>query len=181
MSWQWSKIGSLPLRAIFYALDNPVAVEGRQDSGGILEGQPIRADLDQLLGILHPLFQRMNRAHGVVDFHMGFATKLFYGLGRGLDVSEIIRRLENSENVHTIGDGSFDKLPNDFVGVGPVGQNVLAAQQHLQFGFGHHRLDAPQSIPRIFIKVAHAHVEGRAAPNFHGVKAAVVDGRAQRQ
>ena len=123
----------------------------------------------------------MNRAHGIVDFDMGLAAELFYRLGRGLDVSKIIGRLENAKHVHTVGDGSFDELPNDFVGVGPVGQNVLAAQQHLQFRLRHHRLDAPQPIPWIFFKVAHAHVERRAAPNFHGVKAAIIDGRAQRQ
>jgi hypothetical protein len=109
---------------------------------------------------------------------MGFAAQLFDGLGRGLDVSEIISRLENAKHVHAVGDGSFDKLPNDFIGVRAVSQNVLAAQQHLQLGFGHHRLDAPQSIPWIFSKVAHAYVERRTAPDFHGVKDAVIDGRA---
>ncbi len=121
----------------------------------------------------------MNRAHSVVDFDVSLAAELFHRLGRGLDVSEIIGRLENPEDVHTIGDGSFDKLTNDFVGVGAVGQNVLAAQQHLQLGFGHHRLDAPQSITWIFSKVAHAYVECGATPNFHGVKTAIIDGRTQ--
>jgi hypothetical protein len=58
---------------------------------------------------------------------MGLAAELLYSLGRALDVSKIISRLENAKHVHTVGDGSFDKLPNDFVGVGAVGQNVLAA------------------------------------------------------
>src|SRR4030095_12603953 len=167
-------------RTIFYTFDNSVAVERRHDSRGLLERHQTRPDLDQLLGVLHPFLQSMNRAHGVVDFDVSLAAELFYGLGRGLDVSKIISRLENAKNVHAIGDGSLDKLPNDFVGVGAVGQNMLAAQKHLQFRFGHHRLDAPQPIPWIFFKVTHAYVERRTSPNLHGVKTTIVDGRAQR-
>ena len=133
----------MPFARSFDPFDNSVAVERRQDSGGIFERQPIRADLDQLLGVLHPFLQSMNRAHGIIDFDMGLAAELFYGLGRGLDVSKIIGRLENAKHVYAVGDRAFDELVDDFIGVGPIGEDVLAAQQHLQFGFGHHRLDAP--------------------------------------
>lgn len=58
---------------------------------------------------------------------------------------------------------------------------MLAAQEHLQLALGHDRFNAPQPVPGIFVQITHANVKGRAAPNLDGVKAAVVDGRAQRQ
>ena len=104
---------------------------------------------------------------------MGLAADLFYRLGRRLNISEIVGRFENAKHVHAVFDRALDELVNDAVRVRPVGQNMLAAQKHLQFSLGHDGFDAPESIPRIFLQVAHADIEGRPAPNFHGVKAAI--------
>ena len=135
----------------------------------------------KLLGVLHPLFQCMNRAHGVIHFDVRFAAELFHRLGRRLDVSKIVGRLENAKHVHAVGDGALDEFVDDLIRVGPVGENVLPAQQHLQFRLRHHRFDTPQPLPRIFIEVAHANIERRAAPDLDRIKAAIIDGRAQRQ
>jgi hypothetical protein len=56
-----------------------------------------------------------------------------------------------------------------------VAEEVLAAQEHLQFGLLADFLDVAQALPRVFVEVAQARVEGRAAPALDGVVAGVVD------
>ena len=58
---------------------------------------------------------------------------------------------------------------------------MLAAQKHLELRPGHDGLDPAQPFPRIFLEIPHADVEGRAAPDLHGIEATVVERRTQRQ
>ena len=118
----------------------------------------------------------MNRAYRVIDFDVRLAAELLHRLGRRFDVAKIIGRFEHAENIDPVGDGSLDKFVDDLVRLRPVRENMLSAQKHLQLGFGHHRFHPPQPLPRIFFEIAHAHIERRPTPDFHGVKAAVVDG-----
>src|SRR6266542_3416448 len=171
----------LPFRPVFDTLDDPVAIERCHDSRRVFERQPVRADLDQLLGIFHPLLERVNRAHGVVDLYVRFTTKFFDRPRCHFNVSEIVGRFEYAKNVHAISDGSFHEFANDRIRVRPISQNMLPPQKHLQFSLWHYGFNPPQSVPRIFLYVSHAHVERRSAPDFYGVKATIVDGSAQRQ
>ena len=74
--------GQLPFDAVLDAFDDPVGIEGHQDAGGILERQPVGADLHELLGVLHPLLQGVHRTDGVVHLDVRFAAEIFDGLGR---------------------------------------------------------------------------------------------------
>ena len=164
------------LGAIFDAFDDTVSVERRHDPRGVFERQPVGADLDELLRVFHPLFQCMNRAYRVIDFDVRLAAELLHRLGRCFDIAKVVGRFEYAENIDPIGDGSLDKFVDDRIRVRTVGENVLAAQKHLQLGFGHDRFHPPQPLPRIFVEIAHAHIKRRAAPHFHRVETAIVDG-----
>ncbi len=123
--------GQLALGPIFDSFDDAIALERRHDAGGVFERQPVGADIDKLLGVLHPLFQSMNRAHGIVHLDMRLAAELLHGLGCRLDISKIIGRLEDAKDIHAVGNRALDELVDDLVGVGPVGKDMLPAQQHL--------------------------------------------------
>ena len=58
--------------------------------------------------------------------------------------------------------------------VGQVAEDVLSAQQHLELGVGHMRLYLAQSLPRVLVEKAQAHVKGRAAPALDGIEARLV-------
>ena len=55
-----------------------------------------------------------------------------------------------------------------------VAQDILPAEQHLELGVLEVGLDGAQALPRVLLQVAQAGVEGRAAPAFHGMVAALV-------
>ncbi|GAR44143.1 hypothetical protein NGUA11_03507 [Salmonella enterica] len=62
-----------------------------------------------------------------------------------------------------------------------VAEQVLAAQQHLQRGFGHGFFEFAQAQPRVFAEETDAGVKGGAAPAFEGAVAHVVELSGNRQ
>ena len=57
-------------------------------------------------------------------------------------------------------------LFEDIIGIMPIAHEVLAAQQHLQFGVGHRGAQGAQPFPGIFLEETQAGIERRAAPHF---------------
>ena len=105
-------------------------------------------------------------ADGIADggFHM-FAAGLHFTHGP-FDVADIVQRVEDAEDVDAIGGGPFDESLQHIVGIMPIADEVLPAEQHLQFGVGHGGAQRAQPFPGIFFEKAQAGVEGGAAPDF---------------
>jgi hypothetical protein len=61
---------------------------------------------------------------------------------------------------------AFDEPFQDVVGIMPVADQVLPAQQHLKPGVGHRGPQGAQPFPGIFFQEAQAGVERRPAPHF---------------
>ena len=57
------------------------------------------------------------------------------------------------------------------VGVGTVPDQRLAAKQHLQGCVGYELLEGAETLPGVFAEESRRRVEGRAAPDLHGVEA----------
>ena len=55
-----------------------------------------------------------------------------------------------------------------------VAENILPAEQHLELCVRHLRTDLAQTLPRVFVEVAQANVECRAAPALGGIEACLV-------
>ncbi|GAR44895.1 hypothetical protein NGUA14_00007 [Salmonella enterica] len=62
-----------------------------------------------------------------------------------------------------------------------VAEQVLAAQQHLQRGFGHGFFQLAQAQPRVLAEETDAGVKGGAAPAFEGAVAHVIERGGNRQ
>ena len=95
---------------VLYPLDQPVGIHGHEDAGGVLEGEPVGAHPDELLRILHPPVEGVDRAYGVVHLDMGFAAVVLHGLQGHLQVPEVVRGLEDPEDVHAIDAGPLAEL-----------------------------------------------------------------------
>ena len=90
-------------------------------------------------------------------------------------VARIVERIEHAENIDAVFAGEPDETFDHIVGIIPVSDQVLAAQQHLErrvFGLG---LDLPQPFPRILTQEAQAHVERGAAPAFERIISDIID------
>jgi len=92
-----------------------------------------------------------------------------------LQIADVIEGVEDAEDIDAVKCRALDKLLQHVVGVVAIPDQVLAAQQHLQFRLRHRRAEGAQTFPRIFFEEPEAGIEGRAAPDLqrpesHGVQ-----------
>ena len=97
-------------------------------------------------------------------FHM-FAAGFHFADGP-IEIADIVQRIEDAEDVDAVGRRPFDEFLQHIIGIVPIADQVLAAQQHLQPGVGHGGPQGPQPFPGIFFEEAQTGVEGGAAPDF---------------
>ncbi|EHC70798.1 hypothetical protein LTSEJOH_0135, partial [Salmonella enterica subsp. enterica serovar Johannesburg str. S5-703] len=55
----------------------------------------------------------------------------------GFHIARVVHGVEDAEDVHTVFHRALDEAFHHVIGVVAVAEQVLAAQQHLQRGFGH--------------------------------------------
>ena len=87
----------------------------------------------------------------------------------GFQVAQVVERIEDAEDIDTVVRRPGDETLDDVIGVMPIPQQVLPAQQHLQRRVGHRLLEGAQALPGIFLEKAHAGIEGRTAPYLERV------------
>ena len=99
--------GELVTGPLLDALDQPVGVHGHEDACRILEGQPVRPHLYQLLSVVHPPLEGVDRTDRVVHLDVGFSfgPARLYGINSDLQVSEVVSGLKYPEDVHAVGYG----------------------------------------------------------------------------
>ena len=56
---------------------------------------------------------------------------------RGLDVAQIVERVENTDDIHAVLDALAHKAAHGIIRIMMVAEQVLTAQQHLQLGIFH--------------------------------------------
>ena len=171
--WQCSWIGTSSSR--ISALHQPLGGNGRQNTRHVLDAEGVDADLHLLAGILHEFFHRMDRRNGIAERSLHMAAVFLDRRNRRLDVARIVQRIEDPEDVDAVFAGKRHEAVDHVIGIVPVADKVLAAQEHLERGVFRPRLDGPQPLPGVFAQEAQADIEGGAAPALQRVIADIVD------
>ena len=156
-----AEVGCLPRRQL-------ISVERRQESGHVFDAERVGSQILQLFCHIDKPLHAVNGADGIADggFDM-FATGFHFPHGP-FDVADIIQGVENAEDVDAVGGGSFDKPFQHIVGIVPIADEILPAEQHLKFGVGHGGAQRAEPFPGIFFEKAQAGVERGATPDFEG-------------
>ncbi len=95
-------------------------------------------------------------------------------IDRRFNVSEIVERVEDTDDVHAVLNALADETTHSVIRVVPVTQDILSAQKHLELGVLEVRLDLAQTLSWVFVQVTQVAVKGRTAPAFDGVVARFV-------
>ncbi|SLY46856.1 Uncharacterised protein [Klebsiella quasivariicola] len=117
----------------------------------------------------------MDRAGGVGERALGMGAVAADRLQGGFHIARVVHGIEDTEDVHAVFDGAFDKALHHIVGVVAVAEQVLAAEQHLQRGLRHRLFQLAQADPRVLAEKADAGVKGGAAPALQRAVANVVE------
>ncbi|GAR04128.1 hypothetical protein NGUA02_03828 [Salmonella enterica] len=123
----------------------------------------------------------MGRAGGVRECALGVGAMAAHRLQCGFHIARVVHGVEDAEHVHTVFHRAFDEALHHVVGVVAVAEQGLAAQQHLQRGFGHGFFEFTQANPRGFAEGTDAGVKGRTAPALQRAVADIVKLSGNRQ
>ncbi|GAR61738.1 hypothetical protein NGUA15_03533 [Salmonella enterica] len=123
----------------------------------------------------------MGRAGGVRERALGVCAVAAHRLQGGFHIARVVHGVEDAEHVHAVFDSALSEAFHHVIGVVAVAEQVLAAQQHLQGGFGHGLFKLAQADPRVLAEKTDAGVKGGAAPALQRAVAHVVELSGNRQ
>ena len=103
-------------------------------------------------------------ANGGLANGVGFLHRL-HGDGK---VREVVKRVENAEDVHACFRCVFDEAANDVVGIIGVAHSVGSAEQHLEEDIRDVPAESAQALVGILVEESHRCVECCATPHLHG-------------
>ena len=152
--------------ALLDARDHFLRGVGMQQAGHVLDADRMAAHVLEFLRHVDPEVDAVHRADRVRHGPLGVPVDRDGGLDRGFDVAHVVHRVEDAEHVHAVFGAALDEFFDHVVGVVPVAERVLAAQQHLHRRVGHRRLELAQAFPRVFAEIADTGIEDGAAPGF---------------
>ena len=141
----------------------------------------VRAQVLELLRVREVAVERVDRTHGIADRTLEVGAGVLHGACSGLDVPDVVERIEHTEDIDTVAVRRLHEPVDDLVGVVPVADKVLAAQKHLQRRAGTVLLDDAQTVPRVLVEEAQRRVERRPTPDLERPVADRVHLRQDRQ
>ena len=113
-----------------------------------------------LLGVEH--------VTGVANSTLSNTTSLKNSLDTDLELLNIVKRIEDTEDVDTVLLGLLDEVEDGVVRKRGVRNTVGSAEKHLEGNVGYELAHLPQAVPRIFVQEAHGNIEGSATPALQG-------------
>ena len=144
-----------------------------QQPGHVLDRQHMRARIDDLLGQLQVIVQRVKvlagvgQVTGVAHRDFGYRRACFaHGVDRRTHRLDVVQRVEDPVDVDPGRRRLVDERLRDRLWIRGVADGVAPTQQHLQADVGHRLPKRGQPIPRIFLQEPKRHIVSRSAPAF---------------
>ena len=154
------------LYRLLEGLDQIIGRIRGQKASHVLDADGIRTRVLQLLGVIGKILDIKDRAGGVGNGRLHMGSFLFGGLDGCLEVTDIVERVKNADDIDAVGNRFLDEILDHVVGIMAVPQHILSTEEHLQLGLGAFFADGAQPLPWVLIQKAQAGVESGAAPAF---------------
>ena len=114
-----------------------IGIERGQQASHVLNAKRVCAEILQLFREIHVSVDVVDGAHGIADrgFSM-FAAPLDL-TDCSVQVPHVVEGVEDAEDIDAVCGRAFDEPFQHVVGIMPIADEILPAQQHLQFRVGH--------------------------------------------
>ena len=140
----------------------------------VLDTDRIRARVLKLFGILDEIFDIVHRRQRVGNRCLHVRARLFCRLDRRLQIADVVKRVENTDDIDSVVDRFLYKIFNRIISIVAVAEHILSAEQHLQLCVRHIFADHTQPLPRVLVEKTDTRVKRGAAPAFAGIKADLI-------
>ena len=150
----------------FHTAYEVIGIERRQKPGHVFDAERVGSQILELFRDVDKTVHAVDGTDGIADggFDM-FAAGFHFSHGP-FDVADIVQCVEDAKDVDAIGGGPFDEPFQHIVGIVPISDQVLPAEQHLELGIGHGGTQGAEPFPGILFEEAKARVEGGATPDL---------------
>ena len=160
--------------AALHGLDELGSLVRHQQTCHVLDTDGVRTHLLDSLSRLSPVLQRIGVTQGVGQCHLRMAPAFLLlhpvgGIYSLLQIAQVVETVKDTDNVNSVGDGLLDKSVHHVVRIGPVAQNILTAEKHLELGILKTVPELAKPLPGIFLQETKGSVKSGAAPALHGV------------
>ncbi len=119
------------LHSTLQALDEVISLHRLQQAGHVFHAERVGAEIFQLLGHAHEPVKAVDRANRVADGRLDMLAAGFDFPNGAVHVAHVVQGVEDPEDIDAVAGGSFDEPFQDVVGIMPVPDQILSAQQHL--------------------------------------------------
>ena len=139
-----------------------------QQAGHVLDADRVAAHLFQTFSQFDPRVGCVRWADRKRYSSLGVFPGPQCGAHGALQVAQVVHGVEDSEHVHAVGSRALHECFHDVVGVVPVSEDVLAAEEHLETRIRHRLANEAEPLPGILAQESNGSVEGCATPDFGG-------------
>ncbi len=154
---------------------HPIGDLRLNDAGHVFDADGVAAHLLQLDTHLHEVLDRVDRANRIAQLAARVLAIFFCGLDGGLQISHVVQRVKNAEDVLSVLAREAHESFHDVIGKARVLNDVLSAQQHELRCLRRDLLQRAQAVERIFVQVAETGVNRRAAPGLQAGESHLVE------
>jgi len=149
--------------------DQLFRAEGREDARHVLDAEGVDAEIDLLLRHLDKRVDRVIGTDRIADRSLGVAAVLLDGIDGVFEIARVVEGVENPEDVDAVIARERHETVEQIVGVIPVPDDILSAEEHLERRLARPGLDHAEAFPGILPQETKANIEGRPAPYFQGI------------
>ncbi len=154
--------------------DQLLGLVGNKQAGHILDADGVGAHVLDIFCNVHPVLLVISGTDGIGQSDLGVAALFLAGLDGSLKVAKVVEAVKDTDDVDAVGNGFLYEIFDDIISVVAVSQQVLAAEQHLQFGLLEAGFQLAKAVPRIFLEEAEAGIKCSAAPALNSVVADLI-------
>ncbi|TKS64418.1 MAG: hypothetical protein EWM73_00498 [Nitrospira sp.] len=143
-----------------------IGIERRQEPGHVFDAERVGSQILQLFRHVDEAVHAVDGTDGIADGSFDMFAAGFHFSHGPFDVADIVQCVEDAKDVDAIGGGPFDESFQHIVGIVPISDQVLPAEQHLELGIGHGGTQRAEPFPGILLEEAQACVESGATPDL---------------
>ncbi len=163
------------------ARDDLVRDVRRNQTGHVLYADRIAAHRLDRHAVGDEFLDRVHRTGRVANHALRVLARPLRRAHRGLDVAQIVQRIEDAEDVHAVLRRRRDKRLDDIVGKVRVLDDVLPAQQHHVRRAGRAPAQGIKPVEGKLAEKTQPRVDGRPTPGLEAAEAEFVKQRQRRQ
>ena len=148
---------------------------GLENTSHVLDAKDVDVKLDKLIDELKVVVEvvlllGVQHVTAVANGTLDHTASLVDGLDTDLELVDVVKGVEYSEDVDAILLSLVDKVVDGVVGERGVGDTVGASEKHLEGDVGYELSHTAKSVPGVFVEEAHGNIEGGASPALQTVE-----------